>query len=181
LTICSTGDIDLTTIGASITGGATSGTWTSSGDGSFDGDGAFGTATTYTPGSNDISGGSVTLTLISSESIAVTIEPEAEVALDSDLSICSTEGVDLTSIGASITGGTTSGTWSSSGTGSFDGDSVFGTATTYTPSEADIDAGSITITLTSADPEGTCDPDSASITIEVLDIRCSEFPWSGND
>ena len=112
--------------------------------------------------------------------IVVTIDPAAVVELDSDVTLCSTETVDLAGIGASIQGGASSGTWSSSGSGAFD-DTAFGTGTTYTPSEADIDAGSITITLTSADPTGSCTEDSASITVSILDIRCSEFPWNGND
>lgn len=114
--------------------------------------------------------------------IIVTVDPAAVVTIDSDATICSTESVDLTSIGASITGGATAGTWSTSdGTGTFNEGGVFGTATTYAPSEADKDAGSITLTLTSSDPSGACGADSESITIEILDIRCSEFPWNGND
>ena len=114
--------------------------------------------------------------------IVVTVDPAAVVSVDSDATICSTESVDLTSIAAVITGGASEGNWSTAdGTGTFNGGGVFGTATTYTPSEADKDAGTITLTLTSLDPTGVCGTDSASITIEVLDIRCSEFPWSGND
>ncbi len=114
--------------------------------------------------------------------ITVTVDPAAVVTVDSDATICSTESVDLTAIGASITGGASAGTWSTAdGTGTFDEGGVFGTATTYTPSEADKDAGTITLTLTSSDPTGACGTDDASISIEILDIRCSEFPWNGND
>ncbi len=112
--------------------------------------------------------------------VTVTIDPAPVVEVDENATVCSTESVDLTAIGASITGGTTSGTWSSSGTGTFD-DTAFGTGTSYTPSEADKDAGVITLTLTSSDPSGVCSTDSDSIEVEILDIRCSEFPWSGND
>ncbi len=113
--------------------------------------------------------------------ITVTVDPAAVVTVDEDATICSTETVDLTAIGASITGGASGGTWTTSGTGTFDGSGVFGTATAYTPSEADKDAGTITLTLTSSDPSGACGTDSDSIAIEILDIRCSEFPWNGND
>jgi hypothetical protein len=47
----------------SVTGGSTTGQWTTSGDGSFGN--ANSLSTTYTPGANDKSGGSVTLTLTS--------------------------------------------------------------------------------------------------------------------
>lgn len=67
-TICSTGTIDLTTIGASITPigspGGFGATWTTSGTGTFDdGAGAFGVATSYTPSPADALAGEITLTL----------------------------------------------------------------------------------------------------------------------
>ena len=62
-------------------------------------------------------------------------------------------GGDLT-LGGSIGGSATSATWSSSGTGTFNGGTAFGTATSYSPSPADITAGSVVITLTTDDPDG---------------------------
>jgi hypothetical protein len=66
-TICSTANVDLTALGASImpTGVAGfAGTWTSSGTGTFsDGAGRFGVATFYTPSAADILVGQVILTL----------------------------------------------------------------------------------------------------------------------
>ena len=72
-------------------------------------------------------------------------------------------------LGGSIGGSATSATWSTSGTGTFSPDSQFGTATTYTPSAADISAGSITITLTTDDPDGAgdCLPASSSLTLTI--------------
>ena len=111
--------------------------------------------------------------------VEVTIDPTPVVEAGTETSVCSSEAVDLTSLGASITGGASDGTWSSSGTGVFD-DTTFSLGTTYTPSEADKDAKTITLTLTSDDPGTTCGPVIDTVVIEILDIRCSQFPWNGN-
>lgn len=65
--ICNNQTVNLTTIGASITGGATTGTWSSSGTGSFSGGTAFGSATAYIPSTADKAAGTVTLTLTSTD------------------------------------------------------------------------------------------------------------------
>ncbi|MBK8363126.1 MAG: lamin tail domain-containing protein [Bacteroidetes bacterium] len=71
-----------------------------------------------------------------------------------DATVCSG---DYTLAG-SIGGAATTGTWTSSGTGTFNPSNVFGTATSYTPSGADLAAGTVTLTLTTDDPDGagTC-------------------------
>src|SRR4030095_15935883 len=51
-------------------------------------------------------------------------------------------------------GGASSATWSTSGTGNFDNSSSVNA--TYTPSAADITAGTVTLTLTTNDPAGPC-------------------------
>jgi hypothetical protein len=71
ISVCKTGVVDLTSLGASL-GGAPSGTWSTSGDGVFlnsSGDEIstapfdFGVAVSYKPGEQDAANGSVTLTL----------------------------------------------------------------------------------------------------------------------
>jgi hypothetical protein len=71
ISVCKTGVVDLTSLGASL-GGAPSGTWSTSGDGVFlnsSGDEistapfVFGVAVSYKPGEQDAANGSVTLTL----------------------------------------------------------------------------------------------------------------------
>ncbi|TAH38407.1 MAG: right-handed parallel beta-helix repeat-containing protein [Bacteroidetes bacterium] len=57
-------------------------------------------------------------------------------------------------LAGSIGGAATSGTWSSSGSGSFSPNTDFATATSYTPSSADSAAGSVVLTLTTDDPDG---------------------------
>lgn len=75
--------------------------------------------------------------------------------------------IDLTTIGASISGSATDGLWSG-GTGSFDSN-VFSSATTYTISQSDIDAGSITLTLTSDIPgDATCLIETDQLLISFL-------------
>ncbi len=66
-TICQTKTVDLTTIGASIGGGASAGVWSTSGDGTFTGGTAFGSATAYVPGTNDKKLGVVTLILTTTD------------------------------------------------------------------------------------------------------------------
>ncbi len=66
-TICQTKTVDLVNIGASIGGGATTGVWSTSGDGTFTGGTAFGAATAYVPGANDKKLGLVTLTLTTTD------------------------------------------------------------------------------------------------------------------
>lgn len=98
--------------------------------------------------------------------------------------ICSNAIVILADLNPSITGGTTTGTWSSMGDGLFDNGGAFGggnPATTYSPSPTEIDQGVIILTLTSHDPSGPCEPQADAVMILINDIRCAQFPWAGND
>ena len=105
--------------------------------------------------------------------VTITVDPETVVTVGADTSICSTGTVDLS--GATITGGVTTGTWTSTGSsGTISG-------STYTPSAADIASGSVTLTLTSDPSGGSCPTDSDSMVVTILDISCSTFPWDGND
>lgn len=85
-------------------------------------------------------------------------------------------------------------TWTSSGTGDFL--SANGTilvppvrladATSYAPSTTDISAGSVTLTLTTDDPDVapfdfvSCEPVTDQVVITILNIDCGSFPWEGN-
>lgn len=156
---------------ATISGTATNGTiaWTT------DGDGTFNTATIaapiYTPGSGDIANGSVNLTITTtglggcvaasdSTSIQFTAAPTANAGTDT--SICST--ATFTTNGSATVGSTLA--WSTSGTGTFaNGNSL---DAVYTPSAADITAGTVTLTL-SANGAGACSSSSVTDTV-VLTI-----------
>ncbi len=88
----------------------------------------------------------------------------------SNTSICaSVASYNLNSQVNSIGGSASSAIWSTSGTGTFNGGGVYGTATTYTPSAADTSAGSVIITLTTNDPDGAgpCLPSSSSFTLTL--------------
>ncbi len=110
--------------------------------------------------------------------VTLTIDPEAVVEAGSSITICSNGSVELSSLSATITGGASDGTWSST-SGTFD-NAQFSTAMTFTPSTAQIDAGFAILTLTSDDPTGECGPESDTVTIYINDVRCSQFPWNGN-
>ncbi|GEM_PF-2460382 len=125
--------------------------WTTSGDGSFD------DATTiqpvYTPGSNDIATGSVTLQLevfgngscpSVTDDMVLTITPGAIANAGSDEEICEGSTFDLSTSGT-LPGATnfSSLLWTTSGDGSFDDATAL--QPVYTPGGADIANGSITL------------------------------------
>ena len=117
--------------------------------------------------------------------ITVTVIPEAIVDAGTlGGPLCSNYDLTLGDLGASVSGGATDGTWTSSGTGTFvDGsdasDGSFSGGVTYKPSLADKQAGGVTLTLTS-DAVGSCPTNSDSVTITINNVECSEFPWDGN-
>ncbi|MBK7336699.1 MAG: right-handed parallel beta-helix repeat-containing protein [Saprospirales bacterium] len=162
-TICQNQSANLS---ATLGGSATSGTWSG-------GAGAFGNAnalsTTYTPAASEY-GTTITLTFTTndpagpcaaaSDALQLTINTLPIVFAGPDTQICENGTLDLTSLGASIDAngsGVSTGTWSTNGTGTFQPTNAFPPgAVTYVPSAADIVDGSITITLTTADPAGPC-------------------------
>src|SRR5262249_29117580 len=157
-------------LNGTVTGGATTGTW-SGGAGTFTPNNTTLNAT-YTPTAAEITAGSVTLTLTSadpagpcaavSDQMVINIRKAATVDAGADQSVCSGNPVPLS---GTIGGGATSATWSG-GTGTFNPNNTTLNAT-YTPSAAEITAGSVTLTLTTNDPAGPCGAvsDAMSITI----------------
>ncbi len=159
---------------------ATNGTilWTTDGDGSF-GDATIEDAV-YTPGTTDITNGTVTLTMTvtgacnsPSDDVVLTIDQEATAdAGASTATIC----YDATyTASATATNGTI--LWTTDGDGSF-GDATIEDAV-YTPGTKDIANGTVTLTMTvtgacnspsddlvlSIDPESTADAGSSTATI----------------
>ncbi|MBK6902411.1 MAG: DUF11 domain-containing protein [Saprospirales bacterium] len=100
-------------------------------------------------------------------------------------SVCKTRNLSLAGIGASITPALVGGVWSTSGDGIFvqgDGttvDNTYAGAVFYKPGANDIALGEVILTLTS-NASGLCDPKADSVSIEVLDVGCGNFPWDGN-
>lgn len=107
-----------------------------------------------------------------------------------EFDVCkSNAAIDLASLNASIVPDDIGGTWSSpDGTGDFqDDDGNAATAfdgadkaTQYVLSEADKDNGAIILTLTS-NTVGVNGPVSKNILVNILQVNCGTFPWSGND
>jgi uncharacterized repeat protein (TIGR01451 family) len=67
-------------------------------------------------------------------------------------------------LSGTIGGGATSATWTTSGTGTFSPNAATLTAN-YIPSQADIAAGQVTLTLTTNDPAGPCGPVSDQVVL----------------
>jgi hypothetical protein len=98
---------------------------------------------TVTDGNTCSSVASVTAT------VAVCSCPNPATVTAASAAICSGATANLT---ATIGGGATTATWTTSGSGTFNPST--GTSTVYTPSVGDIAAGSVTITITTNDPDG---------------------------
>ncbi|MCA1741048.1 MAG: hypothetical protein LC630_00980, partial [Bacteroidales bacterium] len=81
----------------------------------------------------------------------VTIGQPATVSAGPDQTICSNTSASITGTRG---GSATSVTWTTSGTGTFG--SATSLSTTYTPSAADITAGTVNLTITTNNPPGPC-------------------------
>ncbi|MGC1240179.1 MAG: gliding motility-associated C-terminal domain-containing protein, partial [Chryseosolibacter sp.] len=173
-TVCAGGTVNL----AGVTGGsASSATW-SGGTGAFSPN-ANDVNAAYTPSAAEITAGTVTLTLTTndpdgagpcvavSDNITITINEQATVDAGPAQSVCA--GATVTLAGA-VGGSASTGTWSG-GTGTFTPDNLALNAT-YTPGAADIALGSVTLTLTTDDPDGAgpcvAVSDNVTITINAL-------------
>ncbi|MEL6143338.1 MAG: hypothetical protein AAFQ37_00540 [Bacteroidota bacterium] len=94
------------------------------------------------------------------------------------VTLCADEPIDLTGI-VDTMGLSLMGTWSTpDGTGLFDGGTDFATATTYTPSQADILRGGLTLLLTTDDASDPCSPSTVSAFFPILKVDCGTFPWA---
>lgn len=166
-TICSN---TTATLNGSIGGGASSATWTTSGDGSFDD--ATDLAAAYDPGPNDISSGTVTLTLTTddptgpctpvSEDVIVTVIEDVTVDAGGPGEVCSSDTYTLS--GATLSGDYSTITWSTSGDGSFNNTGNLNPI--YTPGPNDISNGSVQLTI-SVDSDAPCGDKSDNMTLTV--------------
>lgn len=169
--------------------------WTSNGDGSFIN---YDTETpTYTPGSNDIANGSVTITLhavpelpcsdIATDSFILNISPLAIVDAGDNTIICN--GSTYITTTASVSNASEI-VWTSSGTGSFNNSALLNTE--YTPSDNDVANGSVILTLTATSCTSCNDAlvsDNMIITFQPLptadagsaDIICENTSYIIND
>jgi hypothetical protein len=178
--ICSSGTA---TLAGTINGGATSATW-SGGTGTFTPDATTLTAV-YTPSAAEILAGTVTLTLttndpagpcgLATDQVTITINPAAIVDAGPNQAICASASATLA---GSVSGGATSGTWSG-GSGTFTPNANALNAT-YTPSAAEILAGTVTLTLTTNDPAGPCDPVTDQLVITINALPTADISYTGS-
>ncbi|WP_333599935.1 T9SS type A sorting domain-containing protein [Flavobacterium sp.] len=180
ISTCSTaGAVNITT-GSSATNYA-SVTWTSNGTGTFTNANSL-TTCTYTPSAADITAGNVTLTLTAfgnspcgntTATKTLTIVQTSTAVAGTAIAMCSVyPSVNITA-GSSATN-QTSIVWTSSGTGTFTNANSL-TTCTYSPSTADITAGSVTLTLTATNP--VCN----ATTTKTLTIASSATAVAGTD
>ena len=126
----------------------------------------------YTPNAADILAGFVTLTLTSndpsgpcgivSDQVVITVNQPATVNAGVDQVVCGNSTVDL----AGTQGGSASSVAWSGGNGTFNPNNTLLNAV-YSPTLAEISAGSVTLTLTSDDPVGICNAVSDQVFIAI--------------
>ncbi|MGZ3946097.1 MAG: T9SS type B sorting domain-containing protein, partial [Mucilaginibacter sp.] len=160
-------------LAGSITPAGTTGVWTSSGTGTFTGGGNSTTVLNgqYFPSAQDVTNGSVVLTLastsndncaVSTSQLTLKIHLLPAVTAGPNQTICSQDNVTLA--GQNIIAG--GAIWSSSGSGKFN-PSPNQLNATYVPSAADIQNGSVVLTLT-ANGAGTCYIPSDKLTVKFI-------------
>jgi hypothetical protein len=150
-TICESATVSLTGTNA---GGPATYLWTTSGTGAFSD--ATALSTTYTPSTADRTAGSVTITLTatgitpcsgtSADSMLISIRPTPTANAGSDQTVCKGGTVTL----AGLADNYETVTWTG-GAGTFVPDAHTLNAA-YTPTQAEIDAGSFALTLTATAP-----------------------------
>jgi gliding motility-associated-like protein len=147
--------------------GASGITWTTAGDGTFNN--ANLTNAVYTPGANDITAGTVSLTITTggpcaaaADNVIITINPAATVDAGTPQITCAATAVTLS---GSFTGSATGLKWTTAGDGTFSDDTD--PSSTYTPGVNDVATGSVVLTATAT---GTCTgvTDNVTITINPL-------------
>ena len=165
-----------------ITGGASTGIWSTTGSGTFSPDDSTLNAS-YTPGPADISSGSLVLTLTSTgngtclpvtDSVLVTFTPVPIVNAGPDIYVCN--GSNTALLSGSVSGGSVTGRWTTTGTGTFSPDENTLLAT-YNLSAADTALGTISLILVSTN-NGSCFEESDTVQIFVT---APPVTFAGND
>lgn len=143
--------------------------WTTSGDGSFSDNSILNPE--YTPGTNDITSGTVTLTLTAAglgtcsdvtDQVALTINAAATAVAGVDGEICESETFTLANATAT---NYSSIAWTTSGDGTFDNATTMNPV--YTPGSNDVAGGSATLTITASGNTG-CPAVSHGIILTIV-------------
>ena len=166
-------------LNGNVSGGATTGVWSTNGTGVFVPDAQTLNAN-YIPSPGDASSGSVTLTLTANscdantDEMIVTITPAPVVNAGNDVTVCANSlTIPLT---GSVSGASTTGIWSTSGTGTFSPNNTTLNAD-YIASSQDSINQTVTLTL-SATGIGTCAPVSDTMVINIFPTGTAD---AGND
>lgn len=164
-----------------VSGGASTGKWLSTGNGLFSPDN-LSLTTTYQPSPQDVAAGEIWIYLESTnngncvselDSVNITFTALPVVDAGVDQIVCSNDSeVTLTGI---VSGPTTTGSWSG-GSGTFNPDNTT-LSTIYTPTPAEISGGSITLTLTSTN-NGTCVAENDAILIDFAAPPFANFNFN---
>jgi hypothetical protein len=156
---------DTVQLAGSVTGGASQGIWTTSGSGIFIPN-ASDLNAKYLYSLDDIANTSVTLTLTSvsncfpvEDEVTITIPPAPIVLAGNTISACKNNPTATLNGSVIFAAG---GLWSGGGGTFFPNNTTLNA--TYTPSAAELTAGTVTLTLTSIG-NGTCYPEFATVTI----------------
>jgi hypothetical protein len=97
------------------------------------------------------------------DTVDLTVSPKATANAGADREVCASD--PAVTLNGSIGGAALSGSWSG-GTGTFNPNANTLNAV-YTPSAAEITAGTVTLTLTTNDPVGSCGPATDTMTIKI--------------
>ncbi len=160
-----------------ITNGTSSGTWTTSGNGSFVPN-ADAINAVYQFTQNDIDAGNITLTLTStnngicnsaSDNFELTFGTAAYVFAGSTINVCQT--IDLVQLSGVVSSETNTGVWSSGGDGVFFPNTSALNAF-YEPGASDLANGSILLTLTSTN-SALCSESSSTVLIDFQSLPVS--------
>lgn len=172
-TICEGDNLDLSAASTLATVSNNSAvSWSTAGDGTFNNANTL--TPIYTPGANDITNGSVLLTLTAAgnancgnatDNITVTITPSPIANAGSDEAVCEGSTFDLSTATTTATASNNNGvTWSTAGDGTFN--NINALTPIYTPGANDIANGSVVLTLT-ANGNATCSNTTDDMTLTI--------------
>lgn len=172
-TICSNTTLNLNGV---IGGGSVTGTWTTNGFGSFlNGPNAL--TNTYVPSQLDTAIKPIRLVLTTTgpcpqlrDTIRLIVTPFPLVSASVDQILCANQSV--AQLNGSVSGGSSTGIWTSSGTGTFLPNANTLNAT-YIPSTADTAAGMVTLVLTSTN-NGSCGVERDTMHITYTDAPTAD-------
>ncbi|MEX1002805.1 MAG: PKD domain-containing protein [Crocinitomicaceae bacterium] len=168
-------------LNGTVSGGTTTGKWTTSGNGIFSPDNLT-LNCSYQPSPTDVNGGEITIYLQSTnngsctsdmDSVAIVFTAPPVVNAGSNIFACTNEAtVDLAGV---VSGPTNTGVWSG-GSGTFSPDNTTLDAS-YEPTAAEITSGSINLVLTSTN-NGNCLADNDDVQIDFVTPPFANFNFN---